>query len=81
LAIHAHVMAAKGYMDEARRSEDYSLPMPADAGGGGGEAASDAALPDQEERAMRESTRAAAATILTASGDVAGAHRLLHLRR
>jgi hypothetical protein len=77
VTLHAHTMAADSYLNEARRDEDFSLPLPADDHGGGAETATDAALPDQEARSIRQATRATAATVLLASGNPDGAARLL----
>jgi len=72
VAWHAHLKAADGYLESVRRDVSGMLT------GGDGDAAEEAeALADPEVRAMRESTRAAAATVLLASGNIAGAQKLI----
>ena len=69
---HAHVKAANGYLEQVRRDVSGMLT------GDGDAAATEAeALADPEIRSMRETTRAAAAVILNASGNTAGAQKLL----
>jgi len=70
LGLHAHVKAADSYLEKAWSAGLMTSDGDADA-------ASEAALDDPEMRAMRETTRAHAATVLLASGNADGARKLL----
>jgi len=71
LGLHAHIKAADGYLEKAWSAGLLTSDPDADA-------ASDAAVAaDPEMRMQRETTRAHAATILLATGNIAGAQKLI----
>ena len=73
LKLHAHVKAAGQYLEVARDGIDGLLA------GGDGDAATvaDDVEPDPEQRAIRETTRAAAAVTLAVAGEKDAAARLI----
>lgn len=72
--VHAHVKAADSYLEKIR---SRSVPL---AGDGDGDAELAEAMPDDaESRAIRQTTRAAAAVTLLAGGATAAAKRLARL--